>query len=98
MALRFLFSISSCAKYLTKQVDSEFDRQLDPKIRDLVWVDTVGWDDADLQGQIIFLKICKTIQLFDSQVNFFEDVVLRVKHFKIFFVLPLLRLLRQDHH
>lgn len=54
MALRFLFSISSCAKYLTKQVDSEFDRQLDQKIRDLVWVDTVGWDDADLQGQIIF--------------------------------------------
>ena len=33
-----------------KTVESDFDRELMPEIKDLVWVDTVGWDDADLQG------------------------------------------------
>ena len=33
-----------------KSVESDFDRELSPEIKDLVWVDTVGWDDADLQG------------------------------------------------
>jgi hypothetical protein len=37
-----------------KAVDSEFDRELLPEIKDLVWVDTVGWDDADLQGELTF--------------------------------------------
>ena len=34
-----------------KKIDTDADFGLDQTIKDLVWVDTVGWDDADLQGQ-----------------------------------------------
>jgi len=43
----------SCAKYHLKSADSDFERGLSPEIKELVWVDTVGWDDADLQGKMI---------------------------------------------
>jgi hypothetical protein len=46
-----------CAKYdLRPDAKEEMEAMgLAPSILDLVWVDTVGWDDADLQG--INLKI-----------------------------------------
>jgi hypothetical protein len=50
-----------------KAVDSEFDRELLPEIKDLVWVDTVGWDDADLQGELTFcrkMSVCSDILYF----------------------------------
>jgi hypothetical protein len=37
-----------CAKYTTKRHDSEA-----ADMNDLVWIDTVGWDDADLQGSML---------------------------------------------
>ncbi len=53
-----------------KSVDSEFDRELLPEIKDLVWVDTVGWDDADLQGE---LTCCRKVRL--QQYNLFQILV-----------------------
>ena len=41
-----------CAKYDLRH-DAEEDLQrlgFDPSMTNLVWVDTVGWDDADLRG------------------------------------------------
>jgi hypothetical protein len=34
-----------------KKIDTDSESGLDQTIKELVWVDTVGWDDADLQGQ-----------------------------------------------
>ncbi len=33
-----------------KKIDTDADKDLDPAMKEIVWVDTVGWDDADLQG------------------------------------------------
>ncbi len=37
-----------------KKIDTDADKDLDPGIKEVVWVDTVGWDDADLQGKVQF--------------------------------------------
>ena len=48
---------NKCAKYnLQPDASEELEMILDNEISDillpLVWVDTVGWDDSDLQGTI----------------------------------------------
>ncbi len=50
-----------------KKIDTDSESGLDQTIKELVWVDTVGWDDADLQGQSlinIYYSVCIFLNMY----------------------------------
>ena len=50
-----------------KKIDTDADLDLDPAMKEIVWVDTVGWDDADLHGKDLFpvsSLICRAVYSF----------------------------------